>query len=1508
MKEKQYRYTNFIFPYNLIKTILLFQCFQIINSIFYGLNYIKRLGNENCKFIEFSSKLNGDMIISAYNIVNNERVFFGLKKNGRPLFTNNDKETQFASIVSNIPQNFPSTCFIQLSNSEDSKEYLLSISTGSYYAELYDLEKLDSTFVTSLSFLGKTIVSERIALLKSSLKTDSNNYYYIGFVEEDNEDFYLMKLYLESSNIENEIEKNSLITFLHTTNKNMISCFETTLYRIICLYQSDEGMMISIYDSSNGQLYSDNIYSGTIENNERIFLKGVLLKEEIGVFMFYTSADSATPYVLLKQYNTETNKMDNFNSFEQIVLAEVALNSDTSLNDIMKVNDHKLCVVSASPGKHVLYILIFNLYDEDSKLLINYYYINILEQNEILLLSDLRVFLFKDFISLGFSNCYDTYQCDSYSETFYSSLTILHYPNSTDSDLDLIDFLFMFGYDISELSIDLSSGLIIENNIFGYTIIGTKIIDISEGLHLYYINNDTAVLKDYIIPLEDNCKISLSNPEICGKTYRIEYAGIVKEPKYSIYINFIDSNQYVNEGDMGSFYTQSEYIGRSLFYNIIMNEGYTNEECKVNNCAICSSSLSDECIICNYRYFYDVNEKKCIRVSEEEDNIQSTIISTELSTVPNQKSTIQNEKSTILNEKSTIPNEKTTILNEKSTIPFEKSTFPNIKSTVPIQKSTIPNIKSTIPHEKSTFLNEKSTIPLEKSTVIHEKTTVPSQISTIINQINPSEITTESLQDSTNDLFIGSTAITKSEEELNSLITNMPLEDNCSKDNIIKNKCEEKINSEQINAIYTYLQDEIHEGEFNKTNNTIIWTKNINFQVTTEKEQKNNKYYNLSSIELDECSKKIKGIYNIKEEDNLIILKTDIRNEHSSAIYVQYEIYNPYTLDYIPLDICQGIKVNINVPVSISQETELLYYSLNESGYNLFNSSDSFYHDVCSIYTTQNGTDISLLDRKELIYDNNKDTYLCQDGCQFISYNSTTKQSKCNCDVQNHQTIIYVDEINFNKTDIDEIIITSLKNSNFKVIKCYKLIFSKSGQTNNIGSYILLVILLLLIISMIFYCIYGNKKLNYFVELIIKQNFLNTFNKRNGNIGKASKKKSNNSIKIQTKKRSHKSLSIGKNLKRNKNLKNSLSIINENTKKTKTKIIDKNNDKANHIIYKNIKKKNNFPPKKFGRSKLRRKDLSTISKSNYNLIDDPNKFESKNSLTRKGVPKINNSILSKISKKKSGNNKIINIINYTNKINIYHKLKKNLYNKNKSKDLKIQKEINALKDQEINDLPYIKALQLDKRTYFQYYFSLLKIKHLILYTFLPSKDYNLIVLKISLFLLSFSLYFTINAFFFSDKSMHIITICNGIYNIIYQTPQILISSLISIPINKILRVLSLSQSSILSIKKETNLKDAKEKSKRVLKELKIKFIFFFIISFIFIFFFWYFISGFCAVYKNTQIALIENTAFSFTLSMIYPFAYNFVPGIFRISSLRNIKKNKKNKECLYKLSKLLSMI
>ena len=232
-------------------------------------------------------------------------------------------------------------------------------------------------------------------------------------------------------------------------------------------------------------------------------------------------------------------------------------------------------------------------------------------------------------------------------------------------------------------------------------------------------------------------------------------------------------------------------------------------------------------------------------------------------------------------------------------------------------------------------------------------------------------------------------------------------------------------------------------------------------------------------------------------------------------------------------------------------------------------------------------------------------------------------------------------------------------------------------------------------------------------------------------------------------------------------------------------------------------------------------------------------------------------------------------------------------------------DITKLNDQEINDLKYEIALKIDKRTYFEYYWSLLKKKHLILFTFWPTNDYNLYTIKVSLFLLSFGLYISINGFFFSDDTMHKLYEDKGKYNIIYRIPQILFSTIISAVINVLLKKLSLTEANILSIKEEKDNQKMLEKSKSIKKCLRIKFIIYFALSILFMLFFWYFISCFCAVYKNTQIVLIKDTLVSYALSMAYPFGLNLLPGLFRIPAL---KAEKGDRGYRYKLGQLVAFI
>ena len=196
-----------------------------------------------------------------------------------------------------------------------------------------------------------------------------------------------------------------------------------------------------------------------------------------------------------------------------------------------------------------------------------------------------------------------------------------------------------------------------------------------------------------------------------------------------------------------------------------------------------------------------------------------------------------------------------------------------------------------------------------------------------------------------------------------------------------------------------------------------ISTDKVIFQISTLEEQKSNNQ-NISSIDLGKCEQKIKDERGLSENDNLIIYKIDIKSEDLSTTYVQYEIYDPKTYDYINLDICEGIFINIYSPVTLKDSTETLYQSMSNSGYNLFNLNDSFYNDICSTYTTQDGTDLTLLDRKNIIYDKNANISMCQDGCQLLKYNSTLKKANCDCKVQTENTKTDIETISFNSKDI----------------------------------------------------------------------------------------------------------------------------------------------------------------------------------------------------------------------------------------------------------------------------------------------------------------------------------------------------------------------------------------------------------------------------------------------------------------------------------------------------------
>ena len=316
--------------------------------------------------------------------------------------------------------------------------------------------------------------------------------------------------------------------------------------------------------------------------------------------------------------------------------------------------------------------------------------------------------------------------------------------------------------------------------------------------------------------------------------------------------------------------------------------------------------------------------------------------------------------------------------------------------------------------------------------------------------------------------------------------------------------------------------------------------------------------------------------------------------------------------------------------------------------------------------------------------------------------------------------------------------------------------------------------------------------------------------------------------------------------------------------------------------------------------------------NNKKKTKDKNKknniLKTKTNIKRKGKIKFETNsneksikTLIKLEKKTKKNNNQYNTTKEKNIFSINNKNKKsNKHRKKKILSHKIKNvhEIN-LNYSELNSLNYRKALVLDKRTYIQYYISLLKTNHNLLSIFY-SGDYNSRMMKISIFLFNLSSDITVNALFFNDSTMHKIYIEQGSYNIVYQLPQIIYSMLISTALNCLINLLGLSEDIILDFKKAK--KHINKKYMRLIKILKIKFGLFFLANFLLLLLFGYYITCFCGIYKNTQFHLLKDSILSLISSLITPLFIYLIPGIFRIAAL------KKKKKLLYSFSKILQLL
>ena len=641
-----------------------------------------------------------------------------------------------------------------------------------------------------------------------------------------------------------------------------------------------------------------------------------------------------------------------------------------------------------------------------------------------------------------------------------------------------------------------------------------------------------------------------------------------------------------------------------------------------------------------------------------------------------------------------------------------------------------------------------------------------------------------------------------------------------------------------------YLDDLIENTLIKDKKDLIISSNNTIVQITSSLNQNTKLYSNVSTIRLNKCEDILKYNYNISSNDSIIIFKIEYYIEGQITPYIIYEVFHPETKEQLNLELCKNTSISILHPAVI-----------DISNLDIYNISSDYYNDRCYSSSSNNSTDKTLDVRQEEYSKLNLS--LCESNCEYNGYDTKRKKVICECEINLDFDIDVIKDMDFDEKKFWNNF-KNLKNYiNLYVLECYYILFTYKGFQNNLGSAILIPIIIYYFLSINYFVMRGYK--------IFKTNIKKKLRKFFENMEKNKDDKSNDNI--------------------NENLRQE--IFNKNS--------NNNNENNDYLDIEKIKNKLSsqisilYPPKK--KIKIKIKVKKKIKKTIYSKNIDFSTSKSANSFYLK------NKNFSHRSKTVQLSNGLI--LNSNNESPI-----KMTINNIKIKENEDNIEYIDYNDYELNWLKFENSIKYDKRTYCQYYVSLLKTKHIIIMTFFNNNDYNSVTVKICLFLFSFSLNYTINALFYTNKTMNKIYEEQGKFDFLYRLPQILYSTIISTIINYLMNSISLTQKNVLALKKKDNSlsETIHNRFSKLFFLLKLKFTLFFDISIIFLLFFWYYISCFSAVYKNTQFYVIKDTLISFGILILYQLIINLIPGFFRISAI------KENKPWLYTISHIFQFL
>ena len=236
-------------------------------------------------------------------------------------------------------------------------------------------------------------------------------------------------------------------------------------------------------------------------------------------------------------------------------------------------------------------------------------------------------------------------------------------------------------------------------------------------------------------------------------------------------------------------------------------------------------------------------------------------------------------------------------------------------------------------------------------------------------------------------------------------------------------------------------------------------------------------------------------------------------------------------------------------------------------------------------------------------------------NCEYSDYLSDSKYLKCKCNIEDKENIEIIEPEKITAKSVTKTFYKVLKYSNYKVLKCYKLVFREVTIIKNVGSILSNIYFIGYLISFCLFLYY--KKLSYLqneIKKLIREN--KNIDKNSFGINKLetitidkikNDKRNDKLIQVEHKEKDNKINNIVKKKKRN-----NIKYKNKNIKSNR--IIDLKNINSKKIIEPNplaniLNENNNIPNKDISSNRLAITPAEALYEINQNKLENKKPLE-----------------------------------------------------------------------------------------------------------------------------------------------------------------------------------------------------------------------------------------------------------------------------------------------------------